>query len=192
MSEPLHDRRILYTAAFLRALATGMIGVLIGLYLAKRGLGSSAIGVVVAAGLAGAALAALFVTLFGDRVGRLEAQVTLSMLGALGGVGVALVTGPAAMAAAAFLGMLNGMGRDRGASLILDQATLPETVSETGRTSAFAWYNVFQDAGHALGGLLAATPLVLRSVFGFDELLAYRIALLGYAGIQIAIAFAYA
>src|SRR5688572_20427510 len=93
VSQPAHDRRILYTAAFLRALATGMIGVLIGLYLAKRGLGSSAIGVGVSAGLTGAALAALFVTLFGNRVGRLETQVTLSVLGALGGVGLALVTG---------------------------------------------------------------------------------------------------
>jgi predicted MFS family arabinose efflux permease len=40
----------------------------------------------------------------------------------------------------------------------LEQAILPATVDHTGRTRAFAWYNVFQDAGHAIGSLLAALP----------------------------------
>jgi MFS family permease len=191
VSRQLHDRRILYTIAFLRALGTGLVGVLIGIYLAKRGLGSSAIGIVVGAGLSGAALAALVVTLIGDRVRQPGAQVTLSLLGAVGGVAVAMASGVAALSAAAFLGMLNGMGRDRGASLILDQAALPATVPDAQRTSAFAWYNVFQDGGHALGALLAATPALLGAAFGLDELLAYRIALLGYAVIQLAMAFAY-
>jgi MFS family permease len=191
-AQHLRDRNILYTVAFLRALATGMVGVLIGLYLAKRGLGSSDIGLVVGAGLVGAALAALTVTLLGDHVHRHRAQIALAVLAATGGVAVALVSGPAALTAAAFLGMLNGMGRDRGAALILDQATLPATVPETERTSTFAWYNVAQDVGHALGGLLAATPLVLQKTLGLDEVLAYRIALLGYAAIQLSMAFAYA
>lgn len=63
--------------------------------------------------------------------------------------------------AAAFLGMLNGMGRDRGAALILDQAILPATVGDLRRTQAFAIYNVCQDTGHALGSLLAGLPSLL-------------------------------
>jgi len=58
----MSDRRLLYAAAFLRALATGMIGVLIGIYLAKRGLDAAGTGTVVAAGLTGAAVAALLVS----------------------------------------------------------------------------------------------------------------------------------
>src|SRR5688500_12741721 len=108
-----------------------MVGVLIGLYLAGLGVDSAGIGVVVAAGLGGAAFAALVVTLFGDRMGRRRAQVSLSLLGALGGVALALGSALGALAAAAFVGMLNGMGRDRGASLILDQAALPATVSDS-------------------------------------------------------------
>ena len=45
----------------------------------------------------------------------------------------------AALAIWAFLGMLNGMGRDRGAALVLDQAILPNTVPDAGRTGAFAF-----------------------------------------------------
>jgi MFS family permease len=189
--EPMRDRRVLYTAAFLRSLATGMVGVLVGLYLSRLAFGPAEIGIVVAAGLGGAALAALVVTLLGDRLGRRKALVALSLLSAGGGLAVAVVSGPAAMTAAAFAGMLNGMGRDRGASLIVDQAILPATVSDQERTRAFAWYNVLQDAGHALGGLLAATPVVLRSVFGVEEIAAFRLALVGYALILVATTLVY-
>lgn len=68
---------------------------------------------------------------------------------------------------------------------------LPATVTGQERTTAFAWYNVFQDAGHALGGLLAATPVVLTSAFGLEEIAAFRLALAGYASLFLATALAY-
>lgn len=136
------DRSLLYGAAFLRSLATGMIGVLVGVHLAKLGFEVEAIGAVVAAGLAGAALAALLVTLFGDRWGRRRFLIVLSLLTAAGGILFAFLSHPLPAAAAAFVGMINGMGRDRGGCLILDQAILPATVTDRRRTSTFAWYNV--------------------------------------------------
>ena len=51
------------------------------------------------------------------------------------------------------------MGRDRGAALVLEQAILPATAADAERTRVFAWYNVLQDAGHALGSLLAGLPV---------------------------------
>ena len=47
----LRDRRILYATAFLRALATGMMGVLLGIYLARMSFTPSQIGLVISAGL---------------------------------------------------------------------------------------------------------------------------------------------
>jgi MFS family permease len=182
----LGDRRTLYAAAFLRSLATGMVGVLIGVHLAKLELDSAAIGAIVGAGLAGTALAALAVTLGADRVGRRRTLVALALLGAAGGVVVATASAAAVLGVAAFLGMLNGMGRDRGGSVVIDQAILPATTPDHERTFVFARYNVLQDAGHALGGLLAAAPVVLRTAFALDEIAAIRVALLGYAGILLA------
>lgn len=52
----LRDRRILYATAFLRALATGMMGVLLGIYLARMAFTPSQIGLVISSGLAGATL----------------------------------------------------------------------------------------------------------------------------------------
>ncbi len=177
----MSDRTLLYAAAFLRSLATGVVGVLIGIYLARIGLDPAATGVVVAAGLAGVAASALIVTLFGERMGRRRSLVVVSLAAAGGGLAMLLVSDIFPITAAAFLGMINGMGRDRGASVVIDQAILPATLPDEKRTSAFAWYNVTQDAGHALGGLLAAAPTLLSGVFAFEETTALRLTLAGAA-----------
>jgi MFS family permease len=185
------DRSILYAAAFLRALATGMVAVLIGIHLARIGFDPAAIGVVVTAGLSGAAVAALLVTLAGDRVGRRHVLFALGILGAAGGVGVALASERWLVCLAAFLGMLNGMGRDRGASMILDQAALPATVPDDRRTMAFAWYNVVQDAGHALGALLAGLPALFRGTLHVAEPASLRFAIGAYSVLLLATAVLY-
>ena len=59
----MSDRRLLYAAAFVRAVASGMVGVLIAIDLVARGFSPGETGAVISAGLTGAALAALFVTL---------------------------------------------------------------------------------------------------------------------------------
>lgn len=184
----MSDRTILYTAAFLRSLATGVVGVLIGIYLARIGLDPAATGAVVAAGLAGVAASALIVTLLGERLGRRRSLVVVSLVAAGGSLAMLLVSGTFPIAAAAFLGMINGMGRDRGASVVIDQAILPATLPDERRTSAFAWYNVAQDAGHALGGLMAAVPSILSGALGFEETAALRLTLAGAACLPLATA----
>jgi hypothetical protein len=72
--------------------------------------------------------------------------------------------------------MLNGMGRDRGASMILDQVILPTTTTSDRRTTVFAAYNVVQDAGHALGALLAAVPALIRALAPVGEIASLRMA----------------
>lgn len=171
-------RRLLFAAAFVRSTATATSGVLLGFYLAALGFSPSETGAVVGAGLAGVAAAALLATTTGDRIGRRRLLIAVSLLGAAGAGAIALGSSPPIVALAAFLGMVNGMGRDRGASLILDQAILPDTTSDHGRTKVFAWYNVVQDVGHALGGLLAATPTLFRSYDGLGHVESLRLALL--------------
>jgi len=167
-----------------------MVGVLFGIYLAQQGLPPARIGLIVALGLTGGALAALLVTLFGDHLGRRAALLTLSLFSAAGGVVVAFSTGDWLLAAGAFIGMVNGMGRDRGAAQVLEQALLPATVSNRQRTRAIAWYSVLQDLGHAAGALLAALPTVLQHA-GVTEFAALRVALLFYAALQAASGIAY-
>ena len=165
-SSPAADRRLVYAAAFLRATATGIVGVALGLHLAARGFSSGAIGLVVSAGLLGNALAALVTTLSADRLGRRRFLVAVAMLSAAGAASILFVPSAPLLAAAALCGLVNGMGRDRGPALIVEQAILPATIDDLGRTRVYAWYNVCQDAGHALGSLLAALPSVAHAGVG--------------------------
>ena len=181
----MSDRRRIYAAAFLRALATGMAGVLLGLHLARLGFSPAAIGLTLSAGLGGAVAALFVVTWWGDRLGRRRSLMVLALLGAAGGTLVALGGQFELVAAAAALGMLNGMGRDRGAALVLEQAILPTLASDAERTKAFAWYNLLMDIGHAVGALMAALPELLNA-FGIDATAGFRLAFLLYALLLLA------
>ncbi len=170
----MRDRTILYVAGFLRALATGLVGVLLGIYLARLHLSPVQIGVIISGGLAGGAAATLLSTIAGDRMGRRRLLIGLSVLSVAGGLVVAVASTPLFLGLAAFVGMVNGMGRDRGANLVLEQAILPATVSDQDRTRAFAWYNVAQDVGHASGSLLAGLSGVFQNVGGLEQVPSLR------------------
>jgi MFS family permease len=152
-----------------------MTGVILGIYLAELHFSATLIGLVIGVGLAGGALAALIATFAADRIGRRRFLLALAILSAGGGAIVTWTPNPAIVLAAAFLGMLNGMGRDRGASLVVEHAILPSTTADENRTAAFAWYNVLQATGAALGALAAGgLPEGLRHFGGFSQLLALQ------------------
>jgi MFS family permease len=144
----------------LRATATAFVGVLIGLWCKDFGLSDTQVDLVLAAGLWGAAVACLLVTWRGDDFGRRRTMVALALCASAGALGFGWARDPLLLAGVAFLGMLNSVGRDRGATLILEQASLPATTDTAGRTRTFAIYNLLQDSGHALGALLASVPML--------------------------------
>jgi len=185
------DRRRIYAAAFLRAVATGLIGVLLGIYLASLSLDAKNAGLLVAVGLAGATVAVAFVTFAGNRCGRRRLLIVHTVLSAAGALVLAFHAHMALLLPAVFLGMVNGMGRDRGAALVLEQAMLPATTSDEHRTAAFARYNALQDIGHALGSLLAAVPWTLESAGAADSHGAVRASMLFYAMLSVLPLFAY-
>jgi MFS family permease len=164
------DRPWLYAAAFLRATATGLLGVLLGLDLAARGFDAAETGLVVGVGLAGAAAAVLIATVAGARLGERRLLVMLTVAGGAGALVASVATHPWLVVVAAFVGGMNGVGRDRGAQLVLEQAMLPSTTADADRTRAFAWYSLLQDAGHALGALGAGVAAG-RSIEAYAVLL---------------------
>ncbi|HET7731329.1 MAG TPA: MFS transporter [Usitatibacter sp.] len=177
VTEGARLRRILYAAAFLRALAIGLMAVLIGLYAARLGLSAAQIGVVLSAALWGAAAAALLTLVVGPKLQERALLVALTSLPVVGGVVMLSTESFPLLATAAFVGMLNVHGRDRGAIPIVEQAMLPSTASDQERTRIFAWYNVLLDAGYATGGLLAALPALLESTLALSTLDAMRASL---------------
>jgi MFS family permease len=180
----MNDRALLFAAVFFRSLATGMMGVLLGIYLAQLSFDTRTIGLMVTLGLAGAALGTAFVTFFADHVGHKRCLMLVTALSVLGALLLALGSAPWLLAVAAFVGMVNGMGRDRGAALVLEQGALPATVTDAQRTMTFARYNVLQDIGHAVGSLLAAAPGLLERGAHLDAVAAHRGSILVYGALM--------
>jgi len=177
------DLALINAAGFLRSFGVGLMGVVLGIYLFRHGLSSLAIGLVIAAGLAGSALATVIVSFAADRFGRRRSLLLLSLLGVVGGIALVRSTNLPVLVMMAFVGMLNGTGTDRSAAFALDQAVVPGLVSDTKRTWTLAWYNVLLDGGGALGALGAGVPILLQDHLALSVLSSYRVVFVSYSGL---------
>jgi MFS family permease len=115
-SHRTRDLALINAAGFLRSFGVGLMGVVLGIYLFRTGLTSLAIGLVIAFGLAGAALATALVSVVADTVGRRSFLFILSLLSGVAGIALAESPSLPALAILAFVGMLNGTGTDRSAT----------------------------------------------------------------------------
>lgn len=185
------DLVLINGAGLLRSFGVGLMGVVLGIYLFRRGLSSTAIGLIIAMGLAGSASATVLMTIAADRIGRKWFLVMLSLLSAVGGIALTLSPSLPVLAAMAFIGMLNGTGTDRSASFALDQAIVPGLVPDARRTWGLAWYNVLLDGGGSLGALGAGLPLLLQQQMSLTILTSYRLVFVGYSILCVVVAAIY-
>ena len=175
------DLLLINAAAFLRSFTFGLTGVVLGIYLFRVGLSSFNIGMVIAAGLAGSALATVGVAAKADRAGRRRTLIVLSLLGTMGALALALTPRVPLLLLMAFVGMLNGTGTDRSAAFSLEQAIIPGLVPGTSRTWGLSWYNIVLDTAGSLGALAAALPLLLQRWLALPLLTSYRAVFFGCA-----------
>src|ERR1051326_2166692 len=181
----LRNLLLIYAAGWWRSFNIGLLGVVLGVYLSREGFSAIAIGLVIAAGLAGMALGTLFITFKADALGRRRTLIALSLLNALGAMPLILHLGLTPLLVLAFFGMMNGMGSDRSPSFALEQAMIPGLVSDQRRTWALAWYSVVLDASGALGALTAGLPILAQKIWGVDLGAGYRALFVGYAAIHL-------
>lgn len=172
---------MLFTAASLRAVGMGLTGVLLAVYLGELGWNAAAVGTLIAFSFGGAAASVGVISIVADHAGRRRTLMLLAGLETIGALTFALTARPVWLFVAAFVGMINGLGRPRGASYALEQALLPELASSERRTAIFAWYGVVLEAGVALGSVLAGTPHFLRSELGWTPGASFRAAWLAVA-----------
>jgi len=168
------DRKLIFACAGLRALAISLSSVILTLYLSSIDFPVGQIAVVISLGLAGCAFGTFLASVSADRFGRRKTVALVGVLMAFGGMILALAPGHFIVCLAAFVGMLNGMGRDRGMGLTVEQAMIPQITDDHNRTQTFAWYNVTVDICNAIGALLAFLPLLLRSHLGVSTVNSYQ------------------
>src|SRR6202171_832610 len=139
----------------------------------------------------GVGLMAVLIGLYAARIGLSATQIGVILSSALCGAVLLSTEAFVLIVLAAFVGMFNVHGRDRGAIPIVEQALFPATTTDADRTRVFAWYNVLLDAGYAAGGLMAAIPTLLEAWAGLSTLEGMRIALALFCALYAAAAILY-
>ncbi|HLG73607.1 MAG TPA: MFS transporter [Chloroflexota bacterium] len=175
------DRLLVFVTCGCRNLAYGMSAVMMGLYLASLGLSTAVIGPIFTAALAGGALLTVAFSTIADRVGRRRVVRVSAGLMAAAAAGFALTNQPALLALAAAAGAANPSGKEVGPFGSIEQAILPQVVSDKQRTATFAAYNMVASFAGALGALALGLP----ELAGLHGTAGYRTLVWGYAGIGV-------
>ncbi len=157
------DAALICIAGGVRAAAVSLVGVIIAIHLAGRGLSATGIGLIIGTGIAASAVGTVVTALRADRWGRRRTLIALSLLTGAGYTALAFTSLLPVLMLVAVVTMLNGIGRDRGPASAIEQALLPATTSDERRTWTMAWYNAAMDSGHAIGALGAALPTLFAS-----------------------------
>ena len=153
-------RRILAVQA-LRAFAYGLGSVLIGVTLARRGLSGFEVGLVLAALLAGVALASIAIARTGDRVGRRRWYTALFLVMGLAGTAFALTDQTWLLVLAALTGTVSTEVVESGPFTSLEQAMLPGVSGNRDATRLFGTYNTVATLAGSLGALAAGLTAFL-------------------------------
>jgi len=154
------DAALVCAAGGLRAAAISLVGVLIVIHLASRGLSVGAIGLVIGTGIAASAAGTIITALRADRWGRRRTLVVLSLLSAAGYAALAFTAALPVLILIAAAAMLNGLGRDRGPASALEQALLPATTTDERRTRAVVRRIAGLFAIDSIGGGFLSSALV--------------------------------
>ena len=147
-------RRILAVQA-LRAFAYGLGSIVIGVTLARRGLSGFEVGLVLAALLAGVALASIAIARTGDRVGRRRWYTALFLVMGLAGTAFALTDETWLLVLAALTGTVSTEVVESGPFTSLEQAMLPSAAGDRDATRLFGTYNTVATLAGSAGALAA-------------------------------------
>jgi len=186
------DGKLIILARGINTFARSSIAVMLALYLEKLGFSLIEIGVFLSVGVAGSAFFAFLVSFIAEKVGRRRLLVTLTLMSAGAGLGIAFITDFLPLLFLAFLGCIPGAGAGAvGPLQPLEQASLPDTAPPEKRTDLFAIYRIVAVGGMAFGALAAGLPPFFQDTFTLSEAYAYKAMFLGFAFLLLVAALLY-
>jgi MFS family permease len=183
------DARLLLLARILMSAQRALVGVVVPIYLARRGFSATELGALFAAvGLAAAAMSAL-IGAIADRTGRKPFIVAMPLLSGAAGIVFAFLGDPVALFLAAAAGSF-GRGSGAGGGQIgpyqpAEQALLSGLVDGPGRNRLFGFIASASAAGSLVGSLLAVTPLTATGTRHVVDAASYRPAFLAAAALAV-------
>jgi MFS family permease len=180
------DGRLLFAMRTLRMFGYGFLAVVLVLYLAAVGLDPLAVGLVLTLTLIGDTIISLWLTTNADRLGRRRVLVAGAALMILAGIVFAFTSFVPLLILAGAIGVVSPTGNEVGPFLAIEQAALTQTVPDRRRTATFAWYNLAGYVATATGALGAGLLSQVLIDGGAAPVDAYRVIVIGYAAIGLA------
>jgi MFS family permease len=181
------DGKLLLGARIVRTFSYGFLSVIIAIYLKLIGFGDIAIGLVLTATLVNSVFFNLFSSAYADKIGRRNTLVIYAVLMIASSIIFFVTDNYVALVIAALIGTINVTGSEVGAFLSLEQALLPNTISDVKkRNSIFAIYNAVGTFAMSAGVLVSGLPAILQN-HGFDKIGAIKFLFLIYAACAVAV-----
>jgi len=188
---PSRDVVLLFATRSLRMFGYGFLAVVLVLYLEAIGFNGAEVGLLLGLTLLGDAAISLLLTTRADRFGRRRTLFLGSLLMVGAGVVFAGSSAFPVLLVAATLGVLSPSGNEVGPFLAIEQASLSQLVDARGRTLLFARYQVVGSVATACGSLAAGAVTQAALDAGFLPADSFRVVIIGYAVVGVAMAFVF-
>ena len=183
------DAVVLFFTRFTRLFAYGALSVVLVFYLVSLGLSTAQVGLLLTLTLTGDIVISLLLTTRADRVGRRRILITGAILMAGAGIAFASTRSLLFLIIAGTIGVISPSGHEVGPFLSIEQAALSHVVPARSRTEVFAWYTLVGSVATALGAFCGGAAAGLAQRTSLSSADSYRVIVLLYAALGIALAF---
>lgn len=181
------DGKLLLGARIVRTFSYGFLSVILAIYLKLVGFDDILVGIVLTSTLVNSVFFNLLSSAYADKIGRKNILIIYAALMIASSVIFFVTSNYVALVIAALVGTINVTGSEVGAFLSLEQAILPQTVSDIKkRNSIFAIYNAVGTFAMSVGVLLSGLPAILQN-YGFDKIGAIKSLFLIYAACAVVV-----
>ena len=166
-----NDGKLLLAARTVRTFAYGFLSVILAIYLKLIGFSDLYIGLILTSTLANSVIFTLIASFYADRIGRRKVLIIYAALMSLSGAIFFVTSNYVALIISAFIGTINVTGTETGAFLSIEQAILPQTISDTKkRNTIYAIYNMVGTFAMSAGVLLSGFPSILEHEYGLNQI----------------------
>lgn len=182
------DGKLVLAARVVRTFACGFLSIVLAIYLKLIGFNDILIGLVLAVTLANSVIFTVLASIYADRIGRRKILVIYAILMAVAGAVFLVTDNYVALIIAALVGTINVTGSETGAFLSIEQALLPQTVTDAKkRNTIFALYNMAGTFSMSAGVLLSGLPALLQQYYALNQIESIKPLFLLYSILGIAV-----
>jgi MFS family permease len=181
------DGKLILAARVVRAFAYGFLSIVLAIYLKLIGFNDIQIGLVLTATLVNSVIFTIIASFYADRIGRKKVLIIYTILMATAGAVFLATENYIVLIIATFVGTINVTGSETSAFLSIEQALLPQTVTDSKkRNTVFALYNMSGTFATAAGALLSGLPGLFQR-YGLNQIESIKPLFLFYSLLGIAV-----